>query len=370
MAASYLNYSNSETLIMEYGVPYEQMIPYTGVTLESLANNYVLSDTKGSTGVNAVYTVIETGNNTYNIEIELLRYNFKLKYDGFSVTVLPSSTMQNYSYIAGSSVSSPVIKEKSKVPTNYTNILIFILDNGHNQYFSISIDKNFSKIYISSYQKLNNDTLPTLQSSANNLVETNKNITMGNDRQAQIYKIRNDNSLNNQKNAKPNEMQHNIKFFNCFKTPHNIELYVYTDVFGLNMGEIAAIVHGNIDLPCKYPNYSDSCIVENEEETQTKFSFRPDIQKMLIGKEKNSLFNHVKSINDTEQDNCTFYVNMLTYIALRFFFWGILFGYFDICALSPTNDKKFNKKLLKSEYEIYYQTIAPYTFYSKYFREC
>ena len=290
MAASYLNYCNTEKLDMEYGVPYEQIIPYTGVTLESLANNYVLSDSKGSTGIKAVYTVIDTGNNTYNIEIDILNYNFKLKYDGFSVTVLQSPIVQTYSYIAGSSVSSPVIKEKSKVPTNYTNILILILDNGYNQYFSIAIDRNFRKIYISSYQKPNNDTLPTLQSSANNSAETNnvlrtnnRDITTGTERSTETYRIRNNvNLLNNI--VKTNVMDYKPKFLNCLKTPYNIELYVYTDVFGLNMGEIAAIVYGNIDLPCKYPNYSDTCIAENDDNTQTKFSFRPDIQKMLIGK--------------------------------------------------------------------------------------
>jgi len=155
-------------------------------------------------------------------------------------------------------------------------------------------------------------------------------------------------------------VNNNIKNkLNSLKTKQlSVDVAFQTDAFGLNLGEITALVTADKCYPGGYPTkllgYCDNINVDLHVDGLiiTPYSFRPDLQKVL--KEKGStLLSQTNRINKKyggELSDCEFYNNICTYSSLKYVFAGLSSGVFSDKWLYGKNNKKFYKSMKNSDF--------------------
>jgi hypothetical protein len=108
-----------------------------------------------------------------------------------------------------------------------------------------------------------------------------------------------------------------------------LELIAQTDQFGLNLGEMIAILTSNHSYPNGYPKkligYCLDINNNNNNIIQTFYSFKPKLSKVLKGEGTTLLAqtNNINCLYDTDLTNCDFYLNILSYCTLRYMLAGL-----------------------------------------------
>lgn len=168
---------------------------------------------------------------------------------------------------------------------------------------------------------------------------------------------------------------------------NNIELdvrvFVQTDNYGLNLGELGGYVISDKPYPNGYPKeLIGKC--ENAQFVtnlgiQTFYSFKPKLNKVLKGQGSTLLAqtDDINSIYDADPSDCNFFQNILFYSALRYMLAGLSTdGDFSCRWLYANNYAKFLKNLENSEFRVFLpifnekQDCFDFTNFNQYFRSC
>lgn len=159
-----------------------------------------------------------------------------------------------------------------------------------------------------------------------------------------------------------------------------VQVFVQSDILGLNLGEIIAIIDAKKSYPNGYPKLDiGTCsggnlpFITPQGLIQTFYSKRPDLPKVLKGKPQSSLFEQIIKINEkynTGLSNCQFYDNIVEYAALKYIFGGLCSGCFSLNWLYANNNDKFIKCMEKSEFAKFLVIFDEYRSegYDKYFK--
>jgi hypothetical protein len=109
-----------------------------------------------------------------------------------------------------------------------------------------------------------------------------------------------------------------------------VELIAQTDQFGLNLGEMTAILTSDHSYSNGYPKKLIGYCLDinnnnNPNIVQTFYSFRPKLSKVLKGEGTTLLAqtNNINCLYDTDLTNCDFYLNILAYCTLRYMLAGL-----------------------------------------------
>jgi hypothetical protein len=161
-----------------------------------------------------------------------------------------------------------------------------------------------------------------------------------------------------------------------------IELSAQTDIFGLNLGEMAGVITSNKNYPNGYPKkligYCQDVLYITAK-PQTLYSARPKIQKVLKG-EGNTLLEQTNNINclyDTGLSNCDFYLNIIAYCTFRYMLAGFSNGFkFSLKWLCANHYEQFLINLKNSEFSeaiiIFTEPQEEFDFtnFNRYFKDC
>ena len=127
-----------------------------------------------------------------------------------------------------------------------------------------------------------------------------------------------------------------------------------TDELGANLSEIICLVEGNYLQKDKYPikligKYTWFCLYKTN---MSYFSKHPNLMSVMIGKPARTYLQKSQKLNKNVMD-IGFYVNLLSFMSLRYFLGGLTSGILTKKWLLQSKTKDFYSNLAKSEFAIY-----------------
>jgi hypothetical protein len=128
-----------------------------------------------------------------------------------------------------------------------------------------------------------------------------------------------------------------------------------SDRLGANLGEIICFVEGNYLQQDQYPKkligkYSWFHLFPN---VYSYFSKYPNLMGVMKGKPTRTYFEKAQELNDTSLTDTPFYLNLLSFMALRYFLGGLTSGCLTRKWLLQRNTQEFYSNLLNSEFAVY-----------------
>lgn len=165
-----------------------------------------------------------------------------------------------------------------------------------------------------------------------------------------------------------------------------IQIFMQSDSWGLNLIEMSCTVTAKKKYPNSYPSkligYCKKLQPQTTDLIQTKYSFNPNIRKVLKLEGEN-LLDQTNNINkkynnvDISENlkNCEFYNRIITYSSIRYYLGGLSSnGDFSCKWLCSNNYHKFLRNLENSDfYEaivIFKDPCYGYVDFNKYYRKC
>lgn len=179
---------------------------------------------------------------------------------------------------------------------------------------------------------------------------------------------------------------------NTFEKCPRINMYYKTDVMGSELGEMWAVLENT--QPARYIGEYENKLVgyfdvnqkNNIPATQSIFSYKPNLQKVLLSRgktllaqilniysERRNARNVVSEFSESEPTEKEFFDLLMTYSTLRFMFSGLITnGKFEVEWLYRKYTKSFLVKLSKSDFACFLPLFTDPQFglvgYDKYYK--
>jgi hypothetical protein len=154
--------------------------------------------------------------------------------------------------------------------------------------------------------------------------------------------------------AKKSEEQLEIIRTNLHLPTPQLQIIWSTDQLGSNLGEIVCLVEGNylpyeqypIKLIGKYSWFYLSSTCSKDSNSLVYFSKHPNLMPVMKGCATKTYLQKTIELNDTDLSNIEFYLNLLSFMSLRYYLGGL------------TSGKLTRKWLLQSMTEQFYINMA------------